>query len=142
MAVLHKSKPLGDVFKSVFHPAYNYEGANILNDTGADLEKVDVCAQPVKKSGADWVFVLAGDEANVEGLLHSQELLTLADNEVTTKPRAAMTRGPAIVNKDGFPDNDVAGDALDKDALALALAALDVPIVSVVDPSQTTTQTT
>ena len=136
------SKTVGDAVKFVMHPAYNYEGRPLKNTTGSDLSLVRLGAQPVKIVGNNFEFIVAGDEANTDGLLVDVDPVDLLNGATTTLKRKALVRGPAIVKQEGIPDDDVEGAALDLDAIATALVALDPPIVIVHHPVVLGPQTT
>jgi hypothetical protein len=93
-----------------------YEGVPMLGMPITNLTKVD-------DSHYEADLVLAGAEASAEGVIVSAKSVDLALG-TSTERFAAVVRGPVIINKDKFPDDDAAGAAFNKDAIAAALAAL------------------
>lgn len=127
---LTSGKVLGDVLKFISHPGINYESGVLTNASGSTQDVPNPIGQPVKRSSTKWVFVLAGDEANVDGLLlyqrpisGSKALLNATDFDEKV---LVLVRGPALINADALPAEDVAGDALDQADLEAALLVLGI----------------
>lgn len=133
-------KTLGDVVKSLYHPGFNLVSAKIVGAAGQASVDANLMGQPVKASGANYIFVLGADIANAIGILYSQEKITLAAAGVSERPYAILIRGPAQIDKDALPALDVVGVAIANAAFVTALAARD--IVAMTEPTKVSTQTT
>lgn len=133
-------KTLGDVVKHIHHPSINLVSAKIVGAAGQASVDANLMGQPVKASGANYIFVLAADIANAIGILYSQERITLAAAGVSERPFAILIRGPATVDKDALPTLDVVGSAITNANFVTALAARD--IISLTEPTKVSTQTT
>lgn len=121
---------IGDVLKYISHPGINYESGTLTNSSGTDQDVPDPIGQPVKRSSTKWIFVLAGDEANVDGLLIYQKPLSgnkvLVNGTDLDEKVLILVRGPALINADALPAEDVAGGTLDQADLETALEALGI----------------
>lgn len=136
---LTSTKTVGDVVKNEYDQRFNRVVGNFDNDSGADITIDDAAGYPVQLDVAnDITLIVAGQEANANGLLLYEGKLTIPDTE--NKDLVVLRRGPAMFNKDALPDDDHADAALDKDAIATAL--LDENIVELTEPTKQTEQTT
>lgn len=138
-ATLTKKRTIGDVVKSVWHPGYNYVSGLYENHLGAAIDLDDPVGMPVKLVGGKWRSVVAGDEANVGGLLVYDKPLQLAAGATHADKFLVLRRGPALVNRDKIRTTDAAGAALNVTTVMTALNAL--LIIEQIEPTQTSTQT-
>jgi hypothetical protein len=142
---------LGDLIRAEFHRAYNYVEAPLVNPnstSAGDLNGFNPLGQPVKASGNNYVFVLATDEASTIGLVADQRLLNLLHSATSGERYLILRRGPAVIDYDAIPANDVAagggsaGTAFTVATIVTALAALSPPIIAVRELTPTKEQTT
>jgi hypothetical protein len=140
--LLTRARALGDVFKWLMHPGYNLVSAKLVNPVAAAITITDPCALPVKASGANYVIVLATDEANAIGLLYFDKPITLGISATSALLYPFLIRGPALIDKDALPANDVAVSpgAYTNATLVTALAARN--IIAQSEPTKTSQQTT
>lgn len=142
MPTISKGRTMGDVVRYVLHPGYCIVSAYVVNPNAAAYAAQNLVGQPVKASGANYVFVESTDEAAVIGLFMHDKPVALGVSETTTIKYPILVRGPALVDQDSLPVNDVAGVAFDTVAqLVTALAALDPPIIAVRQPVTESEQT-
>ena len=120
---LANGRVVGDVVKYVEHPAINYVSAKIVGAAGQASVDANLCGQPVKASGANYILVLAADIANAIGILAHDKPITLAAAAVSAWPYKILIRGDALVDKDSLPANDVVGSAINNANFVTALAA-------------------
>jgi hypothetical protein len=140
---LSKGRTQGDIFRHVHHPSYCLVSAKLVNPDATARAAQSLLGQPVKASGANYVLVKSTDEAAAIGLVFSEGLIALGASEVTAKKYAILRRGPAVIDRDSLPANDVAGTAFDTVAeLVTAYAALSPPIIPVDQPDTYSEQTT
>jgi hypothetical protein len=59
---------MGDVVRYILHPGYCIVSAHVVNPNAAAYAAQNLVGQPVKASGANYVFVESTDEAAVIGL--------------------------------------------------------------------------
>lgn len=79
--------------------------------------------QPVKIVGGKWNFVLATDEAATEGLYIGALNNGLAAAADSAFPEAAINNGPAAINRDVLPADDIDGTSLNIGTIITALEA-------------------
>lgn len=143
MPSLVSRKHLGDIFKFVSHPGYNTVSGIFRNNSGATRTLFSLVGMPVKLSGGKWVPVLATDEANITGLVMSEEYVdTLANNTDWGTKVQVMVRGPALYDKDALPAADIAGTPFTLATIVTALAALSPPLIAQAEPATSQTQAT
>jgi hypothetical protein len=143
MPTLTKGRTQADVFRHVHHQSYCLASGKLVNPDATARAAQNLCGQPVKASGANYVLVKAGDEANAIGLVFSETgLVALGVSEVTTKKYAILLRGPAVIDRDSLPALDVAGGSLTVATIVTALAARNPAIIPVDQPDTTSEQTT
>ncbi len=141
---------LGDIVRAEWHRGYNAVSGKLVNPNGAasgDLTGFNPVGQPVKASGANYVFVLATDEASAIGFVAFDKNINLAHGATSDDKYLIMIRGPLLIDKDALPANDVAlggganGTAFTIATLLTAYAALSPPIIKQVEVTPTKTQT-
>lgn len=135
-----KDKSLGDVFQSLYHPAYCVESYKLVNPIAAEVDLENPCGQPVKASGGNRVFVQDTDEANATGLLMWDKPISFTASQTTDFPYPILVRGPAVINQDSLPTTDINGDAFTIATLVTAYAALSPKIIVQREPTKTSTQ--
>jgi hypothetical protein len=139
---LTKGRTLGDVLRNLWHNGYCLASKKLVNPLGAAIE-LNPLGQPVKASGENMVFVQDGDEANAIGIVVHDGLVSLeASPAVSTRPYPVLVRGPALVDRDSLPTEDVNGDDFDVDALVEAYEAFNPPLVPVDQPTTVSEHTT
>lgn len=136
---LSSGKREGDIITYIQHPGINFVSGKLVGAAGQASVDANLIGQPVKASGANYIFVLAADIANAIGILASAERITLAAAAVTERPYKILLRGPAIVDKDALPAADVVGSAITNATFVTALAARDIQAQS--EPTKVNTQT-
>lgn len=138
---------LGDVIRNIWHPAYNYVSGKLVNPSATALAGVYVTGQPVKASGANYVLVLATDEANAIGLVAHDKPINLGASATSDDLYLILRRGPALIDYDALPLKDTAdgggdaGTAFTIATLVTAYAALSPPIIAQRELTPTKTQT-
>lgn len=150
---IDKTRPagsyLGDILRNEWHRSYCCVSGKLVNPNGAasgNLVGFNPIGQPVKASGANFVFVLATDEANAIGIVAYDKPITLAFGATSELPYLILRRGPALIDKDALPLKDVAlgggsaGTAFTVATLVTAYAALSPPIIAQVEVTPTKTQ--
>ena len=110
-----------DIFHYIKEPLCNESG--VLRSTVA-LEDAEILGQPTKIVGGVRELVLAGDEASATGLVYTKDLVTVEAGATTEDEVAHSVRGTMILNRTRFPENDVAGNPFNIEALANAYSAL------------------
>lgn len=134
---------LGDILREFWSYAYQVGGYKLVNPDATARAAQIILGQPVKASSTNMVFVKSTDEGNAIGLVLHNQPVALAISETTTLKYPVLLRGPALIDKDALPTADVAGTAFDTVAeLVAAYAALDPPILTLTEPTQTSEQTT
>lgn len=121
-----KGRSLGDVFKWLVHPGFCLVSAKLVNPLATALDLTDPVGQPLKASGANYVFVQDLDEANAIGLLYHDKPIALAGSATSEELYAILLRGPALIDKDALPLLDVNGTAFTVATLVTAYAARDI----------------
>lgn len=124
-----RSKVLGDLLRAFYHPGYCFVSAKLVNPVAAALESFMPLGQPVKASGANYVFVLDGDEAATIGLVLHDKPINLGASATSDDLYLILVRGPALVSFGDLPALDIEDDALTEATIRTALAALDPPII-------------
>ena len=139
---LTQGRKLGDVFKWLMHPGFNLVSAKLVNPIASVITITSPAGLPVKASGANYVIVLATDEANALGLLYWQNPITLGASAVSDLLYPFLIRGPALIDKDALPTQDVAASpgTYTNATLVTALAARN--IIAMSEPTKTSQQTT
>ncbi len=115
---------------------FHYIEVLISNDSehllsSVELDNVHMCGLPTKSTNVDHVreLVLAGDEASADGLLFTDDCVTLAAGETTEFEMCHAVRGQLALNDYNLPRLDPAGNAYNIDALVTAYKAMgDVAI--------------
>lgn len=125
-------KPIGDIVVDEYSPIFCREEKTITNSSGAVMDLVP--GHPMD----DNVPEVAGNEAQVDGIL--MERVYLEDGQ--SAKAAVLVRGPCVINKDALPDDDYAGDALNKDDIETALLALSRNFLLREEPTLQLTQET
>jgi hypothetical protein len=137
---------LGDLVRSIFEPGYNYVSGKLVGVAGGTLANQAgkrVLGQPVKASGANWIPVLATDEANATGIIADDGIYDLpAAAAVSERSFTILKRGPALIGATSLPTNDLMGTAFTAATLVTALAALNPPIIAQSEVTPTLTQST
>lgn len=136
---LNSGARLGDLVKYMEHPGISLVSAKIVGAAGQASVDANLLGQPVKASGANYIFVLAADIANALGFLYCQEPITLAAAGVSEKPYAIAIRGDLLYDKDQLPAADVVGSAITNANYVTALAARGMIAQS--EPTLKSTQT-
>lgn len=135
--VLSTAPKLGDILIWELAPEYNRESITLTNDEASEID-LDY-GHPLIESGGTWTPAVQGEENAVDGLL-AEEVKALAAS--ATKEVKILKRGPAVINIDKVPDNDVADAAFNKTTLQTRLEALSPPFVVRSEPTVVSTQTT
>lgn len=143
---------LGDLLRNEWHPGYCCVSAKLVNPLAGALTNFNPIGQPVKASGANFVFVQDGDEANAIGLVLHDKPISVpgsgTDGGVSAEKYMILRRGPALIAEDAIAagatvaGDDVNGDALTIATIVTALAALSPPIIAQVDLTPTEEHTT
>jgi hypothetical protein len=83
-------------------------------------------------TGGSYPLAVAGDEANVAGLIlvNQGQPLDLAFNTVSTDKYVILTRGPAIIAPSAMPTVDGLGDNFTMATLYARLEALGIKVAS------------
>lgn len=136
-----KGRVLGDLLRAFWHAGYCIGSYKLVNPIASAITLTNPLGQPLKVSGANYVFVQDGDEANVTALLLHDRPILLTSSGTTDELYPVLLRGPALIDKDALPATDVNGDALTIATLVTALAALSPKIISLVEPTKVSTQT-
>ena len=121
-----------DVLHWLGNREYCLKQATVKNTSGASITVTDPIGYPLKVVSGEYEPALAGDEANAVAIIAGgtqAKYLTLADDG--TIQLLVLVRGPAIIKYDGIPAKDYAAAAFDKADIETALAALDMPILTV-----------
>lgn len=129
-----------DVIHWIGNREYSLVQATLKNLSGGAITIKNPIGYPLKVSGNFVVPVIATDEANVTMILAGgvqTKYIELDNNE--TLPVLVLKRGPAVIKTSGIPEADYADAAFDVDAIKAALAAINVPIMTVEDGANTTT---
>jgi hypothetical protein len=140
-------KVLGDLIRAAYHQGYCYVSGKLVNPSATALAGVSVLGQPVKASGANYVLVLATDEANAIGIVAHDKPINLALSGTSDDLYLILRRGPALIDYDALPLKDTAagggdaGTAFTIATLVTALAALSPPIIALRELTPTKTQT-
>ena len=108
---------------------FNYIDERVCNEcdyvqSPVALDSVEILGQPVKRVGNTLVLCVAGEEAQAIGLVYTKECLTMEANTNSKEQIAFAVRGNMVLNIDCFPENDVAGNPLDNQALAQRYSSL------------------
>lgn len=139
--VLTKRKVLGDVLKYLLSSFFCLESATVKNTSGSTVTVTEPVGYPVKLTGSQLCLAVAGDEANVVGLILTQSSFEeLANNAITAGPHSILKRGPAVVDLDQLPTLDCEGAAFNVTTLATRLLTLDIVCRS--EPETVSEQTT
>lgn len=134
-----KGKALGDLLKWETHPMYCRESSKVKNGQAGACALTDALAYPVKADGTGYQLAIAGDEANVLGLIFLKGPLDIAAGATTTFPLALLVRGPAVLNKAALAAKDIAAANFTIATLVTRLKALNFVIRD--EPTVTQTQT-
>ena len=139
---LTKGRTLGDVVRNLWHPAYCMGEFFLVNPNAVAYAAQSLVGQPVSISGDEATLLEPGGEANAEGILMHPGLLELGISETTDKKYPVLLRGPALIDQDSLPLEDLAGVAFTVATLVTAYAALDPPIIVQRQPTTLSEQTT
>jgi hypothetical protein len=120
---LSQGRVVGDIIKYVEHPAINYVSGKVVGAAGQASVDANLCGQPIKASGANYIFVLSADIANAIGIFAHDKPITLAASAVSEWPYKLLIRGDALVDKDSLPTTDVVGTGITNSSFVIALAA-------------------
>lgn len=139
---LTKGRALGFVFKWLMHPGFNLVSAKLVNPVAAAMTITDPCGLPVKASSTNYVIVLATDEANAIGLLYYDRPITIGSSATSDLLYPFLIRGPALIDKDALPANDIAVSPAAYTIATLVTAYAARNIIAQIEPTKTSTQTT
>lgn len=81
---------------------------------------------PLNLNGSTWETVAAGGESGVDGILISEDPISLAASATTERSHIILVRGPALINADLLAATDMSGDDLNQTNLVIALKALGI----------------
>lgn len=132
----------GDLLKEFMSPGYNFVEGKLVNPVAVAKTGWNPIGQPVKASGANFVFVQDTDEANAIGIVLHDKPINLAASATSADRYLILRRGPALIDKEQIAGTDINGDALTKATIVTALAALSPPIIGLSEPATSKTQTT
>ena len=139
---LTRGRVLGEIFKWIMHPGYNLVSAKLVNPVAAAMTITSPAGLPVKASGANYVVVLATDEANALGLLYWDKPITIGASATSDLLYPFLIRGPALIDKDALPANDIAVSPAAYTIATLVTAYAARNIISMSEPTKTSSQTT
>ncbi len=133
-----KGRTIADVVRWMVHQGFCIVSSKLVNPIASEIE-LNPVGQPVKVSGANHVFVQDGDEANATGLVMYDKKIIIRANATTDELYPILKRGPALIDEDALPSNDINGDAFTVSTLVTAYAALNIRVQQ--EPAKTSTQT-
>lgn len=140
---LQSRRRLGDVFRWLAHQGFCLVSAKLVNPVAAAITINDPCGLPVKASGSNYVIVQAADEANAIGLLYFDGgPISLASSGTSDLTYPFLIRGPALIDRDALPTQDVAVSPGTYTIATLVTSFTARNIISQVEPTKTSTQTT
>lgn len=133
---------LGDLVRAEFHRMYCCVEGPIKNPSSSDdLEGFNPLGQPLKLVASTYQFVLSTDEGNATAICFHDKPINLAHGVTSSDRYLILKRGPAVIDLDALPTDDIEGTAFDTVAeLAAAYAALSPPIITVRALTPTKTQ--
>lgn len=145
VAVKTEKLNVGDLVRHEYEPFNGYarDKVTVYNETGYDIVVDNPLAQPIMVSGAHagaYKFVAAGSEASAKGLVLRTDSLSVLNGASIVL--VGLMRGPAIINKNTLPANDVNGNALTIATLVTALNGLNPSIKANPELSNAVTQST
>lgn len=109
-AVFNENDNVGDFLKNEYDERYTRVSGTIKNIVGNTIAANSmVPGQPLNLNAGQWELVAAGTESGIDGFLvdrrgHEE----LANNAITAEEYSILERGPALVNPDAMPTNDLA----------------------------------
>lgn len=132
---------LGDLVKAVWDHGYSFVEGLLVNPVAVAKTGWNPIGQPVKASGANFVFVQDTDEAAAIGLVAHDKPINLGASATSADRYLILRRGPALYDKAVIAAADINGDALTASTIVTALAALSPPLIALTEVTPTQTQT-
>lgn len=132
-----------DFLKWYVEERFCFVSGTIQNQTGATIAAGAITpGTPLNLNGTQYETINAAAEAGTDAFFVDERIHEeLAAAAITAKQYRLLVRGPALINKTVFPDNDLAGPtAYDKDALETRANALDIQVL--VEPTNQEEQIT
>lgn len=120
----------GDLLIQCQSLEYCTKNSILRNGEGSSRTLNNVVGYPVKAgtNGADYNLALAGDEANVVGLIlkapPGSESVVIGATSNTSEFYQVIKNAPVIINRDTIRLTDVAGNAFNVGSIVTALQAL------------------
>lgn len=124
---------VGDFLKNEYDERYNRVAGTIKNVAGNTIAANSMIpGQPLTLNATQWETAVAGGEAAVDGfLVDSRGHEELADDAITEKEYSILVRGPALVNPDAMPAQDLVTSpgTFNKTTLITTLASLGIMVL-------------
>lgn len=124
-------KNLGDLVVREEDTTFTREQVVVKTPAGVGVTAYNLFGAPCVIARVDdnhWraTLVAAANVNTANGILISDEAVTLAADGTTTKRYAAICRGATVINKNAIKATDPAGASYNKDTAAVALAAAGI----------------
>lgn len=109
LPVFTQGQHVSDFLKWFVDERYCMLAATIKNVTGVTVAAgAIVPGTPLKLNGSQWETTDAADAGTVDGFYVDQRRHeSLVDDAITAKRYAILVRGPALINKNAIPVNDL-----------------------------------
>lgn len=134
-----------DLVKMELDQRYTRTSGTIKNVTGGTIAAGAIkVGTPLNLNSTQWETIDKTGESAADGIVVDQRLIpSLANNGITTLEYEILCRGPALINLDAIADDpDGSTGAYVTADLKTRLAALNPPIMTMLEPTTTETQTT
>ncbi len=136
-------KVSGDLVKFETNQHYTRVSSVLTNaEVGALSAISDPIGYPVRYNSGDWELIVAGDEADADGVIVEGDPIEALDAAATTAGLyAILARGPAVIDADQIASADSEAATFTVADIVAALEALNAPIICKSEPTKSSTQT-